>query len=210
MRSLDAICDTFVPAADGLHVRHGRRGARRNPAGARPPSAPETPTGAHLAQLLSVWDVQRSSAARRRTRRERILRRCGPTVRCRRSRARRSRRCARRRPFHLLRAARPRGTRSTTPGRSACGADAPPRAAVAARAVAATGWLDCDVVVVGSGAGGGDAAAVLAAAGLDVVVLEAGGYYDDARLRRRASGPALRRLYARRRRGRDGRPGRRR
>ena len=40
--------------------------------------------------------------------------------------------------------------------------------------------LSCEVCVIGSGAGGGTAAAVLAAAGKDVIVVEAGGYYDDA------------------------------
>ncbi len=40
--------------------------------------------------------------------------------------------------------------------------------------------LSCEICIIGSGAGGGTAAAVLAAAGKDVIVLEAGGYYDDA------------------------------
>jgi len=40
--------------------------------------------------------------------------------------------------------------------------------------------LSCEICIIGSGAGGGSAAAVLAAAGKDVIILEAGGYYDDA------------------------------
>src|ERR1700692_3601887 len=40
--------------------------------------------------------------------------------------------------------------------------------------------LSCEICIIGSGAGGGTAAAVLAAAGKDVIILEAGGYYDDA------------------------------
>src|SRR6202166_3778575 len=40
--------------------------------------------------------------------------------------------------------------------------------------------LSCEICIIGSGAGGGTAAAVLAAAGKDVIILEAGGYYDEA------------------------------
>jgi len=54
--------------------------------------------------------------------------------------------------------------------------------------------LECDVCVVGSGAGGGVAAAVLAAAGLDVVVLEAGGYWSERDFDG-AERAGLRRLY---------------
>ena len=54
--------------------------------------------------------------------------------------------------------------------------------------------LKCDVCVVGSGAGGGVAAAVLAAAGLDVVVLEAGGYWSERDFDG-AERAGLRRLY---------------
>jgi choline dehydrogenase-like flavoprotein len=39
--------------------------------------------------------------------------------------------------------------------------------------------LSCEICIIGSGAGGGTAAAVLAAAGKDIIILEAGGYYDD-------------------------------
>jgi len=54
--------------------------------------------------------------------------------------------------------------------------------------------LECDVCVVGSGAGGAVAAAVLAAAGLDVVVLEAGGYWSERDFDG-AERAGLRRLY---------------
>src|SRR6202051_2048885 len=39
--------------------------------------------------------------------------------------------------------------------------------------------LSCEICIIGSGAGGGTAAAVLAAAGKDIIILEAGGYYED-------------------------------
>ena len=71
-RALDAICDTFVPAADGLPSATAAgvpdailRALDR---------APRDADRRALAQLLSLWDVQRFSGSTQQ-RRERILRR---------------------------------------------------------------------------------------------------------------------------------------
>ncbi|MHB1242634.1 MAG: GMC family oxidoreductase N-terminal domain-containing protein [Gaiellaceae bacterium] len=180
MRSLDAICETFVPGAVEQGVPEAVLDAVQNDLSAR--------ERARLLLLLRTWlpGYSRLSQARR----EAVLRgwRDSPAP-------------LMRTGFQALRKAAlafaymlpGRWEEIGYPGPLGARRDAPaprlepldPRGGLS---------LECDVCVVGSGAGGGVAAAVLAAAGLDVVVLEAGGYWSERDFDG-AERAGLRRLY---------------
>jgi long-chain-alcohol oxidase len=190
-RALDAICDTFLPAYDGLPsaTELGVPQAIADALDANPREAERKQT----AQLLGLWDTAVLTAvgggglhrfsSLPQERREAVLRSwCDSRV------------GQRRAAFTALRKAallfgymvpgpdggpNPRWEACAYPGPLGPAADPPSKALQPLRVDEDT-TLECDVVVCGSGAGGGTAAGVLAAAGLDVVVLEAGDYYDDA------------------------------
>ena len=190
--ALEAICDTFCPAANGLLGARelGVPEALLSAAGLNPRKAERN----QFQQLLAVWNSKLVTALLGRggwTRfselsveeRERVLLAWSE-----------SRLPQQRAAFQALRKgsllfywALPGGDRDPNPGWNAIGypgplgrrEDAPPKALQPVEPEQDT-TLDCDVVVVGSGAGGGPVAGVLTEAGLDVVVVETGGYYDDA------------------------------
>ena len=190
-RALDAICDTFVPAQDGLPSAT----ALGVPAAVLGAVAmnPRRSERKQVAQLLSLWDtalltavggggLHRFSSLSPEKREQVLLSWCD------------SRSPQRRAAFQALRKGallmyyvlpgpngepNPVWDRMDYPGPLGRPDNPPPRA-LEPLAVERDTEIDCDVVVVGSGAGGGTAAGVLAQAGLDVVVLEAGDYYDDA------------------------------
>jgi long-chain-alcohol oxidase len=191
-RALDAICETFVPRADGWPSA-----AELGVADAVLDGALRVGADRRLRQLLSAWDVAttggrgRFSALPTERREAVLLRWCD------------SRFAARRGVFQALRRAvlasyylapeNPAWRQIGYPGPVGPYEAAPPRQ-LRPLEIDGDARLDCDVCVVGSGAGGGVAAGVLAAAGLDVVVLEAGEYYDDADFDG-AERAGLRRLY---------------
>jgi long-chain-alcohol oxidase len=190
-RALDAICDTFAPAQDGLPSAT----ALGVPAAVLGAVAmnPRRSERKQVAQLLSLWDtalvtavggggLRRFSSLPAEKREQVLLSWCD------------SRSPQRRAAFQALRKGAllmyyvlpgPNGEPSPVwdridyPGPLGPPENPPPRG-LTPLAVEGDTEIDCDVVVVGSGAGGGTAAGVLAQAGLDVVVLEAGDYYDDA------------------------------
>lgn len=190
-RSLEAICETFCPPANGVPggIAMGVPDAVLQLVARDPRSAARR----ELKQLLSLWDsgpltalggggFHRFSALPREQREQVLLSWCD------------SRLPQRRAAFHALRKASlltyyglpaPDGGPSAVwdaigyPGPNGAPSDPPPKA-LTPLAITQDTTLECDVCIVGSGAGGGTAAAVLSAAGLDVVVLERGGYYDDA------------------------------
>ena len=180
MRSLDAICETFVPGAVDQGVPAAVVDAIEHDLTARERT--------RLLLLLRTWLPGYSRLSQ--TRREAVLRgwRDSPAP-------------LMRTGFQALRKAAlafaymlpGRWEEIGYPGPLGAHEDAPaprleplePRGGLS---------LECDVCVVGSGAGGGVAAAVLAAAGLDVVVLEAGGYWSERDFDG-AERAGLRRLY---------------
>jgi choline dehydrogenase-like flavoprotein len=204
-RALEAICDTFVPAVDGLPsaTELGVPDALLDAVEANPRRAERR----QVAALLAAWDSAALGAAGGaglhrfgsldHPERERVLLAWSD-----------SRLGQRRAAFQALRKAvmvlaytlpvdggvNPRWADIGYPGPPGPPAS-PPSPAVRASTPAAETTVDCDVCVVGSGAGGGTAASVLAAAGLDVVVLEAGEHLEEADFDG-SEATAFRRMYA--------------
>jgi choline dehydrogenase-like flavoprotein len=187
--ALEAICETFCPAGDGL-PSVGELGVVEAIVTAI--SATRRSEQQQLRMLLNAWDTQLMGAlggggwerfsAMPREQREQTLRSWAD-----------SRLPQRRAIFQALRKAAllfyyiaPGRDGGRNPAWDAIGYDgplgelpgAPPRA-LEPLVLQRDTTLDCDVVIVGSGAGGGAAAGVLAAAGLEVIVVESGDYYDD-------------------------------
>jgi long-chain-alcohol oxidase len=190
--ALEAICDSFCPAGDGLPAANDLGVADALVGAVR--LNPRMAERRELQLLLSVWDSKPVTALlggagwRRFSelaaeQRERVLLAWGE-----------SRVPQRRAAFQALRkgslifywalpgcdgAPNPAWEAVGYPGPLGRREDAPPRPLTPLEPHGDL-TLDCDVVVVGSGAGGGPVAGVLSEAGLDVVVIETGGYYDDA------------------------------
>jgi long-chain-alcohol oxidase len=176
--SLDAICDTFVPGANGLpaateigvpDVILGAMGAN-----------PSADVRDGFAGLIEGWDsgfAGLSQADRERF----LLSWCD------------SEDVMQRAAFQALRKLTmvmyytvPWQGEGPNPVDQAIGYPGPhgkltnaPKKTIEPLRIAEDTELDCDVVIVGSGAGGGTAAGVLAKAGLDVVLVEAGGYFSE-------------------------------
>jgi choline dehydrogenase-like flavoprotein len=190
-RALEAICETFAPAQNGLPAARdiGVPSAMLDAVALNPREAERK----QVAQLLRLWDTAfltalgggglRRFSALSADRRERVLLSwCDSRV------------SQRRAAFQALRKGAllmyymlpgPEGSPNPAweqigyPGPLGPPKDPAPRQ-IRPLAIDRDTELDCDVCVIGSGAGGGTAAAVLASAGLDVIVLESGDYYDDA------------------------------
>jgi choline dehydrogenase-like flavoprotein len=185
-RALDAICDTFAPGGAGLPSATdiGVPDALLELVARNPRAAERKQVG----QLLGLWDTRllcavaggglRSFSSMSQGEREKVLLSWAD-----------SRMPQRRAAFQALR----KGTLLAYYGKDggnpvleamgypgALGPpENPPPPGIEPVEITADTYLDCDVVVVGSGAGGGTAAAVLAQAGLDVVIVEAGGYCTE-------------------------------
>ena len=184
-RALEAICDTFAPAHDGLPAASEVGVPDAFLFALEHFAEPRDRT--QLLAVLSVWDaIARGFARRPLAEREGVLRAW-----------RDSRLEQRRTVYKALRKGTlfhyfglPGGPRDALayPGPRSGGS---PESPLQVTRPESDVELSCDVCVVGSGAGGGAAAAVLAAAGLDVIVLEAGG----AATAHRDEIEALRALY---------------
>jgi choline dehydrogenase-like flavoprotein len=204
-RALEAICDTFAPAQDGLPsaTELGVPAALLDAVEANPRRAERRQVSA----LLAAWDTAALGAfvgaglhhfgSLPQIERERVLLSWSD-----------SRLTKRRAAFQALRKAilvlayTLPGPKGTNPRWAAIGYPGPlgspesaPPPAVATTTPGADTTMACDVCIVGSGAGGGTAAAVLGGAGLDVVVLEAGEHLEEADFDG-SEATAFRRMYA--------------
>ena len=177
-RSLDAICDTFVPGENGLpsatdiHVPDAILGAM----GANPSA--DVRDG--FAGLIESWDPEFASLPTEK-REEALLAWCDSDD------------VMQRAAFQALRKLTmvsyytlPWQGVGKNPVDEAIGypgplgpPENPPPKTIKPLEITENTELDCDVVIVGSGAGGGTAAGVLAKEGLDVVVVEAGSYFSE-------------------------------
>jgi long-chain-alcohol oxidase len=190
-RSLQAICDTFAPAADGWPSA-SELGVPEAIAEAMDFN-PRLGERKQFLQLLDFWNsplhtffaIGRGSrfTALPEEARIRVLLSWAESGLGRRRAAFQ----ALRKAVSYLYVMLPRLNGAPTPVWSKIGYPGPPQLQRNASSPALTvniprqdTQLSCEVCVIGSGAGGGTAAAVLAAAGKDVIVVEAGGYYDDA------------------------------
>ena len=204
-RALEAICDTFVPEADGLPsaTQLGVPQALLDAVAANPRASERR----QVAALLTAWDsavaTGLSGAGFHRfsglgqEERERVLLGWADS----RISQKRAAFQALRKAIMVLAYTLP-GPDGTNPRWADVGypgplgpPESPPPEAVTTSTPGEDTNVDCDVCVVGSGAGGGTAAAVLAAAGLKVVVLEAGEHLEEADFDG-SEATAFRRMYA--------------